>query len=253
MSNLKISVITPSYNQGRFIKDTIETIMSQQYPFYEHIIIDGGSKDNSLDILKAYKHLNWVSEPDKGSANALNKGFAKATGDILTWLNSDDYYDEGVFTTVCEAFQNNPGVDFVYGNLTFVDENKLTILKDKTLKYSFDFLVNYFADAVRQPAIFFRRELLNKVGKLDETLKIVFDYDLFIRMLKVAQIFYIDKNFAFVRDYDETITKSNLRKQGLEILKVSRRNGGRVFNRLLLETIYRKLIFPNRAGVKKTK
>ena len=248
---MKFSIITPSYNQGRFIKDTIETILSQKYADYEHLIIDGGSTDDTLDILKTYKHINWISEPDKGAANALNKGFAKATGDILTWINSDDYYDADVLTAVCDIFENNPDIDFVYGNLTFVNEDKTIILKDKTVRYSFDLLVNYYADAVRQPAIFFRRELFNKVGNLDETLKIVFDYDLFLRMLKVTKTHYIDKNIAFVRDYNETITRRNLRKQGLEILKVSRRNGGRIFNRLLLETIFRKLLFPNLAGVKK--
>ena len=106
MTNLKISIITVSFNQGQYIEDNIKSVLDQNYPDFEHIIIDACSTDNTLSILKQYPHLIWTSEPDKGQSDGLNKGFKKATGDIIVWLNSDDMMCEGAFQTINDFFIN---------------------------------------------------------------------------------------------------------------------------------------------------
>src|SRR5205085_4919715 len=103
--SVKISIITPSYNQGRFIRDTIESVLNQNYPNFEHIVIDAVSNDNTVEILKEYPHLKWISEKDKGAADAINKGMKMATGEITTWLNSDDYFEQNIFSYVEKQFQ----------------------------------------------------------------------------------------------------------------------------------------------------
>jgi len=241
---LKFSIITPSYNQREFITECIESVLNQNYDNYEHIVFDGGSTDNTVSILKSYKHLIWKSEKDTGAANAINKGFSMASGDILVWLNTDDYFEKNIFHQIAEVFNKNKDIEFVYGNLTFIKENKEIIVFNNTANYSLDILLNYCPDIIRQPSSFFRKSLLNKVGKLDESLKCVFDYDLFIRMLKVTKFYHIDNNFVFQRTYPDSLSVKFRRKQGLEIIKVSRRHGGKLFSRLLLSTIYRKILFP---------
>jgi glycosyltransferase involved in cell wall biosynthesis len=242
---MKISIITPSFNHGRFIQDTIESVLDQKYDNFEHIIIDGGSTDNTLDIISSYKHIKWISEKDSGSASAINKGLNIADGDIISWLNSDDYYDSNVFQRIVEVLSNNTDINFIYGNQTFVNENKVVTLKDKTIPPDLDYLLNYSADIIRQSAIFFTKSLLNKVGNLDIRLKCVFDYDLFLRMIKIAHPFYINDNFAFVRDYPSTISRKYVRKQGIEIIKTSWKYGGNLTSRLVLNALYRKILFPN--------
>ena len=120
---LKFSIITPSLNQGRFIRDNIESVLAQKYELMEHIIIDGGSSDNTLKILSEYKHLIWKSEKDLGPADAINKGLRIATGDIVAWINSDDFYEIGIFDIINNIFENKK-FEIVIGNLTFVDEKK---------------------------------------------------------------------------------------------------------------------------------
>jgi len=250
--SLKISVVTPSLNQGRFIRDTIESVLSQNYNNFEHIIVDGGSTDDTLNILKEYSHLNWISEKDKGASNAINKGLKIADGEIITWLNSDDYYDSGVFDLVNTIFSGNGELDFLSGNLTYVDENKKILFEDETYNYDYKYLINYSADVIRQASIFFTKRLFLKTGYLDEDLKIVFDYELFIRMLKITNPYFVNKNFAFYRDYGNTLTRKNLRKQAFEIFKVSGKFGGKLFSKLNRQNI-KKLLFPGNFTIKTAK
>jgi glycosyltransferase involved in cell wall biosynthesis len=243
-NTLKISVITPSLNQGKYIKDTIDSILKQNYSNFEHIVIDGISNDNTIDILKSYNHIKWISERDDGPANAINKGFRLADGEIITWLNADDYYDSDVFDSVNEYFVSNPDLDYLSGNLTYVDENKNILLIDKTYNYDFNYLINISADVVRQPCTFFTKNILKQIGFLNEKLRFVFDYELFIRMLKITKPFFVNKNYAFYRDYKDTLTRKNLRKQAFEIFKVSRNYGGKLFSKSNKQNI-KKLMFPN--------
>ena len=197
--SLKFSIVTPSLNQGKFITDCIESVLNQEYANFEHIVIDGGSKDQTLQILNNFKHLTWISEKDNGCAEAINKGFKIASGDILTWLNSDDYFEPNIFNSINNIFQTLSETEMVSGSITIVDENKNIIFKDKTQYLTKEILVHKNADLVRQPSTFFRRGLLERVGPLDEKLKLTFDYDLFIKMLSLTKPFYIEDNFAYQR------------------------------------------------------
>jgi glycosyltransferase involved in cell wall biosynthesis len=243
INTLKISVITPSLNQGKYINDTIDSVLKQNYTNFEHIVIDGLSNDNTLAILKSYKHLKWISEKDDGPANAINKGIRLADGDIITWLNADDYYDLDVFNCVNDFFTSTPDISFLCGNLTYVDENKNILFEDKTVNFDFNYLIDISADVVRQPSTFFTKNILSRTGFLNEELKLVFDYELFIRMLKITKPFFVNKNLSFYRDYKNTLTRKNLRKQAFEIFNVSRKFGGKFFSSLNKQNL-KKLIIP---------
>lgn len=225
---MKISIITPSLNQGEYINDCIESVLNQNYENFEHIIVDAVSSDSTLSVIAKYSHLKLISEKDNGPAEAINKGFKAATGDIVAWLNADDFYDENVFHTVARKFIENSKLNYLYGNLTFVDADKKILLKDKTKKVNFNSLVNCSPD-IRQPCSFFKKDIINKVNYLNENLKLVFDYDLFIKLTKVTQPEYIDMNFTFYRDHAKTLTRKNVRKQSMEIFKTARSHGGKLF------------------------
>jgi glycosyltransferase involved in cell wall biosynthesis len=121
MEKLKISVITPSLNQGKYIEECILSVLNQGYDNFDHIIIDGGSTDNTLTVLRKYKHLIWVSEPDEGQSDAINKGFKMASGEIIGWLNADDRYLPGTFHSVAEYMSRWPDVDLIYGDYRWID------------------------------------------------------------------------------------------------------------------------------------
>jgi|WetSurMetagenome_2_1015567.scaffolds.fasta_scaffold151592_2 glycosyltransferase involved in cell wall biosynthesis len=243
--SLKFSIITPSYNQGQFIKDTIESVISQQYNNIEHIVIDGGSTDNTIGILKEYSHLKWFSDSDNGPANAINKGVRIAKGDIIAWINSDDYYEENVFCDIANIFEKNPEINFVYGNLTFVNEIKKILRIEKTERYDVRNFIHKNADGLRQPCSFFKKRLFEKVNGLDENLKCVFDYDLFIKMLLITNPYYLDKNIAYYRDYGSTLTRKNLKTQGIEIIKVARKYGAKLYDKIIIVNFIKKVMFHN--------
>jgi len=235
---LKISIITPSLNHGKYIKDCIESVLKQGYSNFEHIIVDGDSSDNTDEVLKKYSHVKIIKEKDTGPSSAINKGFGMATGEIVGWLNADDYYDKNVFSKINSVFEKDNDTGFVYGNLTFVDINKKIILKDITKKFNYRSLIDESPD-IRQPSSFYKTSLVKKVNYLDENLKIVFDYDLFIKLSKITDPIYLDENIAFYRDYSDTITRKNVRKQALEILKVSRRYKGKLISQITRIVLYR--------------
>lgn len=241
----KFSIITPTLNQSKYIRQTIDSVLLQDYENLELIVVDGGSSDGTLDILKEYREIKWISEPDSGAANALNKGFKMADGDIIAWLNSDDYYDENAISTIAKVFESDENADLVYGNLTFVDEKGNVLFCNRTEEYKLETLVRKYADIVRQPCTFFKKELLDKTGYLDESLKCVFDYDLFVRFLRSAHPKHIDANIAFYRDYKDTLTRKYIRRQGKEIIKVSRRNGARIYDKIVLSSFIKKILFPD--------
>jgi glycosyltransferase involved in cell wall biosynthesis len=223
----KFSIVTPSLNQGRFIGDNIRSVLNQKNVEIEHIIVDACSTDNTSGIVGKYSHLRWYSEPDTGPANAINKGFELSNGEIFGWINADDYYEEDTLQYVADEFAK--GADLVYGNLTFVDVDKNLKYVDNTVPYDKNNLLNYAPD-VRQPCTFFSKELFSKVNGLDENLKLVFDFEMFVRMLDYASPVYIDMNLAYYRDYDETLTRSNIRKQAIELFFAGRKHGSRLFS-----------------------
>jgi len=208
MKYLKFSIITPSFNQGRFIEENIQSVLVQSYPNFEHIIIDGGSSDNTIEILKKYPHLNWVSEPDRGQTHALNKGLKKVTGDIICWLNSDDLLCKGTFHIANKFFMENPDKSIVIGNILKVDENRNLLWKEKAAKVTFDGLLNG-TQCVQQQSTFFRKQVFDKIGVFDESYHYCMDHEFWIRAASKFEFYLIDADLAMFRKYPETKTTSN--------------------------------------------
>lgn len=185
-SSPRISIVTPSFNQGRFLEQTILSVLTQGYTNLEYIVVDGGSTDDSVEIIRRYEHhlAYWVSEPDKGQSQAINKGFALATGEIFAWLNSDDRYAPGSLQAVVEAFAVNPQAGVVVGAGEYVDERgnaiRLTVPGDISLESIYAWFDGYFW----QPSCFFTREAWRECGPLDEALEYAMDLDLWLKMAK---------------------------------------------------------------------
>lgn len=220
---LKFSIITPSYNQGQYIEDTIKSVLNQNYDNFEHIIIDGGSTDNTIEILKKYKHLKWVSEKDNGQTDAINRGFNLATGDIITWINSDDYYEENVFNDIANYFEKNENCLFLYGNQTYVDVKKNILIELDKHNLSLKNLLEN-PNIIRQSSSFFHKKLISQIGLLDTKFNLVMDFDYFVRIGSIAKFHYINKNLSYYRWYSDTKTNANLKKQVIEIYKVYCKN-----------------------------
>lgn len=190
----RISVVTPSFNQAAYIGQTIESVLSQRYPDFEHIVVDGGSTDGTLEILKRYPHLKWISEADRGQADALNKGFRMATGDVIAWVNSDDWYEPGAFDAVAAFFRDNPDEDVVMGDCLLVDENGKVFDKVVNVERGFEEIRCHWVprSIPTQPAVFFRKRLLDECGELDVSLHYVMDFDLWLRFSQKARFRHID-------------------------------------------------------------
>lgn len=217
--SLRFSIITPSYNQGQYIEDTIKSVLDQNYNNFEHIVIDGGSTDNTIEILKRYSHLEWISEKDKGQSDAINKGIKRATGDIIAWLNSDDYYEKNIFEKIENFFNSVPDAFFLYGDITYIDKNKNFIEKIQGDTISYEKLLND-PDIVRQPSSFWRSEVHKQIGLLDDKLQLVMDYEFFLRVGKNYKFYYYPENFSYFRSYNEGKTSYLKRKQAKELFRV---------------------------------
>lgn len=208
---MKISIVTPSYNQGQFLEETIDSILSQSYPNLDYIIIDGGSTDNSVEIIKKYeKHLAyWVSEKDRGQSHAINKGFRKATGEIGNWINSDDILAPGSLDALAQTYFDskkreiaNTKHTLICGSAGFVYE------EDPSKNYNIELsainlenMICYWRDICswEQPCMFFPLELFHEVGGCDETEEMAMDYDLWCRMLQSAEVKYTKHPVANIR------------------------------------------------------
>lgn len=202
-----VSIITPSYNQGKFIKETIQSVLTQDYPNVEYIVVDGGSTDNTVEILKKYEgRLRWVSEPDKGQSDAINKGFAMASGSIIAWLNSDDTYLPGTISRVVDFFCSRQGISIAYGKTYFTDVEGEVIGKYPTGPFDYKRLAVF--NFICQPAVFFREEVLKETGNIDISLHYVMDYDLWIRMAGKFKFYYLPEFLATYRLHEESKTIS---------------------------------------------
>lgn len=225
----KISVVTVSFNQGEFIRQNIESVLAQRYPNFEHIIVDGGSTDTTVDILRAYPHLSWTSEPDRGQSDALNKGFKRASGDIIVWLNSDDWLAEGVFHDLALHLEDYP---VVLGQAAETDRdgNIRQIVKNPARTF-YDLLRYWIPYAwVAQTSVFFRRSLLEEMKRpdgtyLDEDLYFTMDMDLWLRMAaKYPFVKHIDRVLSYYRIYDTNKTGAHPNATQRECSRNFRRN-----------------------------
>lgn len=197
-----ISVITPSFNQDEFLAETLTSVITQSVKPVEHLVYDPGSTDNSREIARSFPHVTLIEEPDEGQGDAVNKGFLRAKGDIVAWLNSDDYYfDTNVFEKVISRFNENDSPDIIYGRGTYVNENG-EWLRDCYINSNPDILFDRFQHEVGilQPAVFFKKEILDKVGLLDIDLHYCMDYEFWIRCVKAGYKFtFIDEKFVKAR------------------------------------------------------
>ena len=203
----RISIVTPSLDQARYLRQCIESVLGQHDPNLEYIVVDGGSTDGSVDVLRSFgDRIQWTSEPDKGQANAINRGLKRATGDIVSWLNSDDFLEPGALAHVRRCFDANPGVAFIYGRAWMIDGEGKRLREYPT----FDLRRN---DLKRkcylcQPAVFVRREAIKRFGLLNEALDVCIDYEWWLRMSREAPMAFCDHVLASSRHYSTTKTSA---------------------------------------------
>ena len=196
----KISIVTPSFNQSRFLGETIDSVLGQGYPDLEYIIIDGGSSDGSVDLIRSYddRLTYWVSEQDSGQAEAINKGWQRSNGEILGWINSDDYLLPDALRKVAIVFRGHPHVGIVYGQGVYVDEDggKLQYTGGQIIPQK---MVDGSYYSLPQPAVFLRRAVIEKVGLLDESFHYALDGEFFCRAFANFEAFYIPAPLACLR------------------------------------------------------
>ena len=201
--------MTPSYNQAAYLEQTITSVLEQDYPRLEYFLVDGASTDGSVEIIKKYadKFAWWVSEKDSGQAEAINKGFSRAKGEIIAWLNSDDYYLPGTISAMVKIFQDNSDVVLVYGNMLAVNKHGEPINALKYNQLTLEDLLCF--QIIGQPVVFFRREALKKAGDLDITYHCFLDHHLWLRIALQGRILHVDETWAAARYHAEAKNIAN--------------------------------------------
>ena len=229
-----ITVITPSFNQGNFIQRTIESVLSQGIVDLEYIVMDGGSEDRTVEILKSYgDRIKWKSEYDAGTGDAVNKGLTAATGRIIGWLNSDDIYYDGTLRIALNYFDQNPEADVLYGDANHIDDRDQIIEKYPTESWSWERLQQQCI--ISQPAAFFRRTVIERYGLLDIRRPHCVDYEYWLRLGKNgARFFYLPGTLAATRLHANAKTVALRRACHEDINNILREHLGRVPTRWLI-------------------
>ena len=215
-----VSVITPSFNQASYLEQTIQSVLNQDHPSVEYIVVDGASTDGSVEIIKKYanKFAYWISEKDRGQADAINKGFARASGEIVAWLNSDDYYLPGTISAAVKVFDENPDAVLVYGNMLAVDEHGKTF---NTLNYKQLTLEDLLCfQIIGQPAVFMRRSALQNTSGLDASFHFLLDHLLWIRLAQFGRILHVDRTWAAARYHAEAKNRAKAAEFGREAFRI---------------------------------
>jgi len=224
---MKLTVVTPSYNQGKFINETINSVLSQGIDELEYIIMDGGSTDNTVEVLESYgDKIIWESKRDKGQTDAVNQGIRKATGDIIGWLNSDDIYYPNTCKTILKIFEDNPQINVVYGNANHIDINGDFLEEYYTEDFNFERLKDICF--ICQPSLFFRKNVVKKYGYLNADLQFCMDYDYWIRLGKEEKFYRANELFAGSRLYEDNKTLGSRLKVHQEIARMFQKNLGKV-------------------------
>ena len=239
-----VSVVTPSYNQARFLEETVRSVLEQGYPTLEYIIVDAGSTDGSLEIIQRYagRLAWWVSEKDSGQTDAINKGFARARGDILAWLNSDDTYLPGAVSEAVAFLEAHPEAGMVYGDANLVDEDGTVIGKFPARQTDYHRLRRGYVH-IPQQAAFFRADLWRQVGPLDPSFYFAMDYDLWVRLARVAPLVYYPRPWANFRLHGGAKTVSADDRCWPEMMRVHRREGGSWFSWLAIKALLRPVLY----------
>lgn len=216
----RISLITPTYNQSNFIEATILSVLNQDYPNLEYIIMDGGSTDRTVSILKKYEDkIKWISKKDRGQSDALNRGLKQITGDIVGFLNSDDLLEENSLTTIAKYFQENRNIHWVTGKCNIIDENSNKVrsfireYKNFFLKYIRNYKILHILNFIAQPSTFWRREIIKDIGLFNEAYHYSMDYEYWIRISKKYTLGFIDRNISSFRVHPKSKSTQNLSKQ----------------------------------------
>jgi glycosyltransferase involved in cell wall biosynthesis len=246
---IQLSVVTPSYNQGRYLADTLESVLAQEGDYVlDYVVMDGGSKDDSVAIIQRYDDLvrrgayrgrcagvtfRWVSEKDKGQSDAIVKGFARATGEVLAWLNSDDTYVPGALGLVAERFSRDDDLALLYGKSEFIDEHGTVIGNYPTATFDAERLATF--NFIAQPSTFFRRNAFDAIGGISHELHYCMDYDLWIRFANRYPLVYVPERLSTFRLHDESKTVSPahaLANQAETLAAVERHYGWSPLNRV---------------------
>ena len=240
-----VSVVTPSFNQARFLEETISSVLSQNYGRIEYIIVDGGSSDGSEAIIR--KHASrlawWVSEPDAGQTDAINRGFARSRGEILAWLNSDDTWMPEAVASAVQAFMQEPGLGLIYGDANYIDEQHRVIGKFPAARTDYRRLRQGYVH-VPQQATFFRADLWRSVGPLDASLQFAMDYDLWLRITRRAPVKYIPQTWGNFRLHKHAKTIMADELCWPEMLRIHYRDGGSFLSVIVAKYYLRKLAAP---------
>lgn len=240
-----VSIVTPSYNQGRFLEATIRSVLEQDYPCIEYLIVDGGSTDESPAVIRRYadRLAWWVSEKDRGQTDAINKGFARANGEILAWINSDDTYQPGAIREAVTYLLAHPEAGMIYGDANYIDAAGQVIGKFPAAQTSYARLRSGRVNIPQQSA-FFRAELWRRVGPLDPTFFFAMDYDLWVRLAAVSALHYSPRTWANFRLHSGAKTIQTDERCWPEMLRVHRRLGGSWLAPIMLRYALRKLAAP---------
>jgi glycosyltransferase involved in cell wall biosynthesis len=239
MTRPLVSIVTPSLNQARFLPEAIESVRAQTYSPIEHVVVDGASTDGTVDILREHDELRWVSEPDGGQSEALNKGFALASGDILGWLNADDAYLPQAVARGVETLTGS-GAGLVYADVTRVNDDGVNPRRVRS-RPRWDLWTELNdGNGVYSPSVFFTREAFEGVGGIDESLHFTMDYDLWLRIGRAYGARHHDEVWSVQRIHDAAKTIRGYEDFWPERLAVSRKHGGRVVSPLLIKRYVRR-------------
>jgi glycosyltransferase involved in cell wall biosynthesis len=227
---VRITIVTPAFNARATIEETLASVRAQDHPDVEHIVVDGGSTDGTVDVLRATDGVRWVSEPDRGLAHAMNKGIAMATGEVIGELNADDRYRPGALRAVAAAFEAPSGVEWVTGRCPIIDaagreiRRPVTAYKNALLRrYSFGlYLTHNFVSA---PATFFRTDVLREIGGFDERYRISVDYDLQLKLARRGDPMMLDRDLAEFRMAEGSLSMAGFERQFAEHAEQARRHG----------------------------
>jgi len=239
-----ISIVTPSFNQAPFLEETLRSVLEQDYPNLEYIVVDGGSTDGSLEIIRRYadRIAWWVSEPDRGQTDAINKGFAHAHGEIFAWLNSDDTYQPRALSEAAAYLTAHPEAGMVYGDANLVDESGQVIGQFPAAQTDYKHLRRGYVH-IPQQAAFFRASLWHLVGPLDPTFYFAMDYDLWVRLARLAPLRYQPRRWANFRLHSRGKSVISDDRCWPEMLRVHRREGGGWFSWLFFKARIRPLVY----------
>ena len=240
-----VSIVTPSYNQVSFLEETMQSVLKQNYSNVEYIVVDGGSNDGSIDIIHKYTDQLawWVSEADKGQTDAINKGFARAKGEILAWLNSDDTYHPEAVSEAVAYLNAHPEAGMVYGDTNLVDETGEVIEKFPARQTDYEKLRHGYVH-IPQQASFFRADLWHRVGPLDPTFYFAMDYDLWVRIASVSPIRYQPRTWAAFRLHGDTKSLAEADRCWPEMIRVHQRLQGSHFSVITAKYLLRRLLEP---------